>query len=94
MRNEETCLFKEKYQEAKSSKFENNFKENRIYEIKKELKPQTFENFKHKAKALHNQQDIGYSKCLFDEEDNLKSMAKYYLDKTHNEKNLDHDLGF
>lgn len=87
-------VIKDKYQEAKSSKFENNFKKNRIYEIKKELKPQTFENFKQKAKSLHNQQDVGYSKCLFDDEDNLKNMSKYYLEKSHNEKDLDHDLGF
>ena len=87
-------IIKDKYQEAKSSKFENNFKKNRVYEIKKELKPQTFENFKQKAKALHNQQDIGHSKCLFDDEDNLKNMSKYYLEKSHNEKDLEHDLGF
>ncbi len=51
--------------------YENTFKKSKVYNLKEEVYPPSFEHFKNKAINLHHkqQEDIGYSRCLFDEEE-------------------------
>lgn len=51
--------------------YENTFKKSKVYNLKEEVYPPSFEHFKNKAINLHHkqQEDVGYSRCLFDEEE-------------------------
>lgn len=94
---------KVKENQTKNEKFEYIFKKKRIKEYKNEIKPHTFENYISASKELHSMQktpqnhfrqkeDIGYSRCLFDEEDQRKSLSKFYSEQARDHEDLEIDL--
>ncbi len=58
--------------------YENTFKRSKVYNLKEEVYPPSFEYFKNKAINLHHkqQEDIGYSRCLFDEDEEKRKQLE------------------
>lgn len=69
--------------------YENTFKKSRVHKLKEEVYPPSFEHFKNKAINLHHKQeeDIGYSRCLFDDDDEKRKQLE-------NSKSQEYELEF
>ncbi|MGL5412702.1 MobA/MobL family protein [Cetobacterium sp.] len=79
---------KSKENTSKQEKFENIFKQNKFKEYEKEIKPRNFENYIDSTKQLHQlQEDSGHSRSLFEDEEERKSLSKFYSEHIKDHEN-------